>query len=100
MGQGWSHEKREVVEEGFYAYLHRAKLFSKDFSGEIILGDHLYDGQVRFITEVFDALENDIHKIYVLKSRQLGLSTIARALTSFLLGFHPGLKGVCVFDTS
>ena len=100
MGQGWSREKREVVEEGFYAYLHRAKLFSKDFSGEIILGDHLYDGQVRFITEVFDALENDIHKIYVLKSRQLGLSTIARALTSFLLGFHPGLKGVCVFDTS
>ena len=97
---GWSREKREVVEEGFYAYLHRAKLFSKDFSGEIILGDHLYEGQTRFITEVFDALENDIHKIYVLKSRQLGLSTIARAMTSFLLGFHPGLKGACVFDTS
>src|SRR5208282_2843789 len=97
---GWSREKREVVEEGFYAYLRRAKLFSKDFSGEIILGEHLYEGQTRFITEVFDALENDIHKIYVLKSRQLGLSTIARAMTSFLLGFHPGLKGACVFDTS
>ncbi len=97
---GWSREKREVVEEGFYAYLRKAKLFSKDFSGEIILGDHLYEGQTRFITEVFDALENDIHQIYVLKSRQLGLSTIARAMTSFLLGFHPGLKGACVFDTS
>jgi hypothetical protein len=97
---GWTKDKRKVVEEGFYAYLNRAKLFSKDFSGEIILGQHLYDGQVRFITETFDALEQDIHKIYVLKSRQLGLSTIARALTSFLLGFHNGLKGVCVFDTS
>ena len=93
-------EKREVVEEGFYAYLRKAKLFSKDFSGEIILGEHLYEGQTWFITEVFDALENDIHQIYVLKSRQLGLSTIARAMTSFLLGFHPGLKGACVFDTS
>lgn len=96
---GWSHEKREIVEAGFYSFLSRARIFSKD-SGDIVLGEHLYDGQIRFITEVFDALENDIHKIYVLKSRQLGLSTIARALTAFLLGFHNGLKGACVFDTS
>ena len=96
---GWTRQKREVVEEGFYSFLHRARIFSKD-SGDIVLGEHLYEGQTRFITEVFDALENDIHKIYVLKSRQLGLSTIARALTAFLLGFHNGLKGACVFDTS
>lgn len=97
---GWTKEKRKVVEGGFYAFLNRARVFSKDHAGEIILGQHLYDGQRRFIAEVFDALEDDIHKIYVLKSRQLGLSTIARALTAFLLGFHNGLKGACVFDTS
>jgi hypothetical protein len=96
---GWSRAKREIVEEGFYNFLGRARIFSKD-AGDIILGEHLYDGQIRFITETFDALEQDIHKIYVLKSRQLGLSTIARALTAFLLGFHNGLKGACVFDTS
>lgn len=98
-GLGWTHTKREIVEEGFYEFLNRAKIFSKD-AGEIILGEHLYDGQIRFITGVFDALEEDIHKIYCLKSRQLGLSTIARALTAFLLGFHNGLKGAVVFDTS
>ena len=96
---GWSPEKRKVVEEGFYSFLKRARIFSKD-AGHIVLGDHLYDGQIRFITETFDALENDIHKIYILKSCQLGLSTIARAMTAFLLGFHNGLKGACVFDTS
>lgn len=96
---GWTSTKRSIVEEGFYEFLSRAKIFSKD-AGEIILGDNLYDGQIRFITDTFDALEEDIHKIYVLKSRQLGLSTIARALTSFMLGFHNGLKGACVFDTS
>ncbi len=50
---GWSREKREVVEEGFYAYLRKAKLFSKDFSGEIILGEHLYEGQTRFAAHRF-----------------------------------------------
>jgi hypothetical protein len=59
----------------------------------------LFDGQIRFITATFDSLERDIHKIYVLKSRQLGISTIARALGIFLLGVHPGLKGAVVFDT-
>lgn len=71
---------------------------SKD-AGTIVLGEHLFDGQIQFIEGVFDALEEDIHKIYVLKSRQLGISTIARALGVFLLGVHPGLKGAVVFDT-
>lgn len=96
---GWTHQKREIVEEGFYQFLDRARVYSKD-AGEIILGKMLYDGQRRFVKTTFDALEEDIHKIYVLKSRQLGLSTIARMLTAFLLGFHKGLKGACVFDTT
>lgn len=52
-----------------------------------------------FITQVFDALEHGIFDIYVLKSRQLGISTICRALIIFLLGIHRGLKGAIVFDT-
>ena len=96
---GWTRDKREAVEEAFYQFLMRCVIFSKD-AGEIILGKELYEGQTRFITEVFDALEEDIHKIFVLKSRQLGISTIARALTTFLLGIHNGLKGAIVFDTS
>jgi hypothetical protein len=95
---GWSHKKRVAVEEAFYQFLNRCFVNSRDY-GRICLGETLYWGQRLFITEVFDALEADIHDIWVLKSRQLGLSTIARALTMFLLGIHAGLKGAIVFDT-
>ncbi|HSV26175.1 MAG TPA: hypothetical protein VLJ17_24515 [Xanthobacteraceae bacterium] len=86
------------VEQAFYVFLNRCYIYSKD-TGYTCLGERLYDGQRRFITLVFDCLERDIHKIFVLKSRQLGLSTIARAMTIFLLGIFDGLKGAVVFDT-
>lgn len=95
---GWSHAKRVKVEKAFYDYLNRAYVYSKD-KGRICLGENLYEGQRRLITEIFDALEDDIHEIYVLKSRQLGISTIIRFLTAFLIGINPGLKGAIVFDT-
>jgi hypothetical protein len=95
---GWSHVKRVKVEKAFYDYLNRAFVYSKD-KGRICLGEHLFAGQRRLITEIFDALENDIHEIYVLKSRQLGISTIIRFLSAFLIGINPGLKGAIVFDT-
>lgn len=96
---GWSRQKREKAELAFYQFLNRCFVNSKD-AGRICLGSSLYDGQIKFITTVFDALEQDIHKIFVLKSRQLGLSTIARALSIFYLGTHEGLKGSLVFDTA
>jgi len=95
---GWSQKKRDAVEKAFYGYLDQCWINSKDL-GRICLGEHLYDGQRRLITEIFDALQADIHKIYVLKSRQLGVSTLIRALMAFLLGIHPGLKGAVVFDS-
>ena len=95
---GWSNAKRCAVENAFYEFLNRCYVNSKD-AGRICLGEHLYQGQRDVITEIFDALEQDIHKIYILKSRQLGISTIIRALVTFLLGIHKGLKGAIVFDT-
>jgi hypothetical protein len=96
---GWSPHKRDTVERAFYTFLNCCYVNSKD-SGRICLGKSLYDGQRRAITEIFDALENDIHDIYILKSRQLGISTIIRALCIFLIGIHPGLKGAIVFDSA
>lgn len=96
---GWSHQKRVRVEKAFYEFLNRCYVNSKDF-GRICLGEHLYDGQRWFITAVFDALEEDIHKIYCLKSRQLGISTIARAIYIFFIGIHPGIKGSLCFDSA
>jgi hypothetical protein len=96
---GWTEQKRDRVEAAFYAFLAKCYINSKD-KGRICLGEHLYDGQMQFITTVFDALEEDIHDIYVLKARQLGISTITRALMAFYLGIHDGLKGALVFDTA
>jgi hypothetical protein len=96
---GWSPAKRKTVEAAFYEFLNRCYVNSRD-GGRICLGEHLFDGQIQFITEVFDALEADTHKIYVLKSRQLGISTICRALIVFFMGTIRGLKGALVFDTA
>ncbi len=98
MSRGWTHEKRVAVEAAFYKFLNRCYINSKDH-GRICLGEHLYKGQRRAITQIFDALERDIHKIAILKSRQLGISTIIRALITFLIGIHDGVKGAVVFDT-
>lgn len=95
---GWDKAKRERVEAAFYKFLDRCYVNSKDY-GRICIGENLWEGQRRAITEIFDALEEDIHDIYILKARQLGISTIFRCLTVFLLGVFRGLKGSIVFDT-
>jgi len=96
---GWSAEKRDRIELAFYAFLNRCYVNSKDH-GLICIGENLWEGQRRAIGEIFDALEDDIHDIYILKARQLGISTIFRCLTVFLIGYFRGVKGAIVFDTS
>lgn len=96
---GWSREKRVAFEKAFYVFLDNCWINSKD-KGFISLGENLFDGQRRFLTDVFDGLEAGIHKFYVLKSRQLGITTIVRALSIFYIGVHKGLKGALVFDTA
>ena len=51
---GWSHDKRLRIEKAFYEFLDHCFIYSKDISGQICLGKELYDGQIVFITEVFD----------------------------------------------
>lgn len=96
---GWSKAKRDKFEESFYSFLNSCFINSKN-TGFTCLGENLYDGQRRFITAVLDGLEQDKHKFFVLKSRQLGLSTISRALSVFYIGIHRGLGGALVFDSS
>jgi hypothetical protein len=96
---GWSRDKRLAFEEAFYAFLSQCRINSKNL-GFVSLGDNLYYGQKRFITAILDGLENDIHDFYCLKSRQLGITTICRALSTFYLGVHKGLSGALVFDSN
>jgi|SRR5580692_1032280 hypothetical protein len=97
---GLSHDERVRLESGFYAFLQESKINSKDHVGLICIGEHLFYGQRLLIGAIFDALEDDIHKVYVLKSRQLGISSIIRLLVVYLQGMVGGLKGAVVFDTS
>lgn len=98
--RGWSHAKRVAFEAAFYQYLNSCEINSKDYGEPIILGQHLMYGQRVFITAIFDGLEQDIHDFYCLKSRQLGITTIIRALSAFFLGMYRGLTGALVFDTN
>jgi len=95
---GWSKSKRQAMERAFYAFLDRCFINSKDY-GRVCLGESLYWGQRYAITQIFDALEADVHDVYILKSRQLGISTLVRALIIFFEGMFAGLKGAIVFDT-
>lgn len=55
----------------FSDFLKHVVIFSKDIIGEAKL--ELYGSQRRFLREVFEGLERDIHFFVVLKARQLGL---------------------------
>ena len=95
----WTPEKASSFRAAFEEFLYYVEIDSKE-EGPIALGGKLYDAQIRFLDTVFDALAEDIRAIYVLKSRQLGLSTASRALTVFWLGMHDGLNGAIILDTN
>lgn len=95
----WTQERADAVKAAFYDYLDHVWVNSKE-KGWIILGQNLYGAQERVIEEIFDALASGIHDIKILKSRQLGVSTIIRALMLFWAGVFDGLTGSLVFDTS
>ena len=59
----------------------------------------LYGSQQRYLAELIDGLERDIHTFVFLKARQLGISTVALAVDLFWLIVHPGMQGAIVTDT-
>lgn len=93
---GWGKERATEVKEAFYEFLNRTQIKSKESSDWIVLGENLYDAQNRVIEAIFDGLGKDIHSFKVLKSRQLGVSTIIRSLMLFWSGMFP-LNGALVF---
>jgi hypothetical protein len=99
MHSGWTPEKVEVFRNAFYAFLPCVRINSKEKGGNYCPADNLYVGQRRFLDCVFEGLADDIHDFKVLKSRQLGLSTISRILSVFWLGMHDGLQGTAILDT-
>lgn len=58
----------------------------------------LWTSQTRVLEQICDGLENGIHVFYILKSRQLGITTITLAITLFWLALHPNTIGIFVSE--
>lgn len=95
----WNAEKVEAFRAAFYEFLGYLRINSKEKGGDYRIADGLYEAQYRFLDTIFDGLAEDIHDFKCLKSRQLGVSTISRALVIFWLGMHRGMQGAMIFDT-
>lgn len=99
MVKAWDDKRVRLIRDLFFDFLPEVVINSKDH-GRIRLIEHIYRAQTTFYEGVFDALGADIHNIFVLKSRQLGLSTSIRPLIAFWAGTFDGLIGTMVYDTA
>ena len=97
----WTPSFAQEVKEQFYAFLERVEIKSKESSESwmSLRKENLYGAQITVIDAIFDGLGRDIHDFKILKSRQLGVSTIIRALMLFWLGKFV-MNGSLVFDST
>src|SRR5208283_178058 len=58
----------------------------------------LWDSQQRVLDCIGNGLDDGIHVFYILKSRQLGVSTVTLAILLFWLAIHPRIFGALVID--
>ncbi len=100
MSQGWTPQKVAAFKAAFFEFLKHVKINSKEKGGGYVLASGVYEAQHRFIDGVFSALAQDKHDVKCLKSRQLGISTIAEALFVFLLGMIPGVQAAVCLDSA
>ena len=58
----------------------------------------LYASQRMVLEQICDGLDNGIHVFYILKSRQLGVTTVTLAIMLFWLALHPSVIACLVAD--
>lgn len=98
MMAGWTREQVDEIKAAFYDFLDQTWVKSKE-KGWIILGQNLYGAQKIVIEKIFEGLATGIHDFKILKSRQLGVSTIIRALMIFWSGVFE-ITGCLMFDST
>lgn len=59
----------------------------------------LWTSQTRVLEQICSGLEEGIHTYFILKSRQLGVTTITLAILLFWLAFNPNTIGCLVSDS-
>lgn len=100
MSGAWTPSKVAKFKAAFFDFLRFVRIDSKEKGGDYCLADGVYDAQLRFLNGIFDGLGLDVHDFKILKSRQLGMSTIAEAIFVFFLGMFAGIQAACIFDTA
>ena len=87
--------------ECFLEFLAGMTISSKelDSAKPVPLLDVLYTAQYRFLEEISEGLSRGIKDFKVLKSRQLGVSTVSLALDVFWASVHDKLQGSIITDT-
>lgn len=83
-------------------FIDKLRIVSREERGKLgELGTKLtlWRSQRRILDEITAGMDEGIRTFLVLKSRQLGSTTIFVVLDIFWLAFHPGTKGAFVADT-
>jgi hypothetical protein len=95
---GWTPELADRHRQAFLRHLDYTFCKSKDY-GYISLGKNLLNSQKMVIDTVFTGLGEDKHDFKFLKSRQLGISTITRAISLYWNGIFE-MTSALLFDTT
>lgn len=81
----------------FLEFINHLTIESRE-TGATILGQHLWGSQVRVLQHVADGMDTGVRDFTILKSRQLGETTLLLALDLFWAFYHPGIHGCIVID--
>jgi hypothetical protein len=80
----------------FLAFISRLKILTKDFG---LVPMRMLGTQTYVLDEICTAMERGVSVFYILKARQLGMTTFFLALDAFWAMEHPGLLGSFVTHT-
>ncbi len=80
----------------FYEFAATVTIATKERGKIRMTKENMLGSQIYFIEEAAKAINNDIHEIYVLKGRQVAVTTACLLLDMFWLGKHEGLTGTFV----
>jgi hypothetical protein len=92
-----SHKWRKLLVD----FIDKLRIVSREQTaklGETGTKIQLWRSQKTILDQIVEGMDEDIRTFLVLKSRQLGSSTIFVILDIFWLAFHPGMKGALVVD--
>src|ERR1700676_3555571 len=85
----------------FLKFIELLRIDSKEVAATDARGSplNIWGSQKIFLEELAWGLEHGVRTFFVLKARQLGITTISLAITVFWMAMHEGMIGCLVSDT-